>query len=49
MHGAQYEQALRSHPGEPARLVEAFLAVTLRRIADPVLDPGGDDFAIVTP
>nr|WP_203686501.1 TetR/AcrR family transcriptional regulator [Streptomyces sp. SID14515] len=39
-YGAQYEQALRAHPGEPARIVEDFLAVTLRRIADPAVPAG---------
>ncbi|SFF94691.1 transcriptional regulator, TetR family [Actinacidiphila alni] len=39
-YGAQYERALSAYPGEPARLVEAFLAVTLRRIADPAVPAG---------
>ncbi|MEU6483667.1 TetR/AcrR family transcriptional regulator [Streptomyces sp. NPDC046887] len=39
-YGARYDHALMAHPGEPARLVEAFLDVTLRRIADPAVPAG---------
>ena len=35
IYGAQYEQALAAHTGDPVRAVEAFFDVILGRIADP--------------
>ncbi|WP_234532905.1 TetR/AcrR family transcriptional regulator [Streptomyces shenzhenensis] len=40
IYGAQYEQALTAHPGEPVRAVEAFFDVILSRIADPSVPVG---------
>lgn len=40
IYGAQYEQALAAHPGDPVCAVEAFLDVVLRRIADPAVPAG---------
>lgn len=40
LYGAQFEQALAAHPGDPARAVEAFFDTVLARIADPSV-PGG--------
>ncbi|MFF5030299.1 TetR/AcrR family transcriptional regulator [Streptomyces collinus] len=40
IYGAQYAPALTAHPGDPARAVEAFLDVTLSRIADPSVPVG---------
>ncbi|WP_033824637.1 TetR/AcrR family transcriptional regulator [Kitasatospora sp. MBT63] len=40
IYGAQFEQALTAHPGDPVRAVEAFLDVTLSRIADPSVPVG---------
>src|SRR5919199_2717403 len=39
-YGADYEEALAAHPGDPVRSVEAFFGVTLARVADPTV-PGG--------
>lgn len=39
-YGAQYEQALAAHPGDPVRAVEAFFDVILGRIADPSVPVG---------
>ncbi|MEV0407528.1 TetR/AcrR family transcriptional regulator [Actinoallomurus sp. NPDC050550] len=39
-YGAQYEQALTAHPGDPVRAVEAFFDVVLARIADPSVPAG---------
>ncbi|MEU9791179.1 TetR/AcrR family transcriptional regulator [Streptomyces sparsogenes] len=40
IYGAQYEQALAAHPGDPVRAVEAFFDVVLSRIADPSVPVG---------
>ncbi|MGW7541812.1 TetR/AcrR family transcriptional regulator [Streptomyces sp. NPDC054770] len=40
IYGAQYEQALAAHPGDPVRAVEAFFDVVLGRIADPSVPVG---------
>ncbi|WP_392842286.1 TetR/AcrR family transcriptional regulator [Streptomyces sp. LN500] len=40
IYGAQYEQALAAHPGDPVRAVEAFFDVILGRIADPSVPVG---------
>lgn len=40
VYGAQYEQALAAHPGDPVRAVEAFFGVILARIADPETPTG---------
>ncbi|MFB8272120.1 TetR/AcrR family transcriptional regulator [Streptomyces sp. NPDC055955] len=40
IYGAQYEQALASHSGDPVRAVEAFFDVILGRIADPSVPVG---------
>lgn len=40
LYGAQYEQALAAHPGDPVRAVEAFFDVVLGRIADPSVPAG---------
>ncbi|MEU5835709.1 TetR/AcrR family transcriptional regulator [Streptomyces diacarni] len=40
IYGAQYEQALAAHTGDPARAVEAFFDVVLGRIADPSVPVG---------
>jgi len=40
VYGAQYEHALRAHPGEPVRAVEAFFEVVLKRITDPEVPTG---------
>ncbi|ALO99954.1 TetR/AcrR family transcriptional regulator [Streptomyces olivaceoviridis] len=40
IYGAQYEQALTAHSGDPVRAVEAFFDVVLSRIADPSVPVG---------
>ncbi|MFH9424598.1 TetR/AcrR family transcriptional regulator [Streptomyces sp. NPDC017529] len=40
IYGAQYEQALTAHPGDPVHAIEAFFDVTLSRIADPSVPAG---------
>ena len=40
VYGAQYEQALAAHPGDPVRAIEAFFDVILARIADPSVPVG---------
>ncbi|MER6920922.1 TetR/AcrR family transcriptional regulator [Streptomyces spiralis] len=40
IYGAQYEQALTAHAGDPVRAVEAFFDVVLSRIADPSVPVG---------
>ncbi|MER6679913.1 TetR/AcrR family transcriptional regulator [Streptomyces olivaceoviridis] len=40
IYGAQYEQALTAHSGDPVRAVEAFFEVVLSRIADPSVPVG---------
>lgn len=40
IYGAQFEQALTAHPGDPVRAVEAFFDVVLNRIADPSVPVG---------
>ncbi|GHB70305.1 TetR family transcriptional regulator [Streptomyces viridiviolaceus] len=40
IYGAQYEQALTAHSGDPVRAVEAYFDLILSRIADPSVPVG---------
>lgn len=40
VYSTQFELALKAHPGEPAKAVQAFFGVVLDRIADPAVPDG---------